>query len=242
MKNILFVYLILVIQMIGSLNASTEFYFIRHGESEVNRAGVRIGGESAWAELTDEGKDQARALGHYLKLIEFDAYYTSDVVRTQQTARYFFEAQGNIYQKIKRDHHLKEQSQGDWEGKLRASIYTPEIKSQIHWTFIPGDEIKGESQQQVAERMVKWIKEKIKEHSNQRILVFSHGLSIRYLVVDLFNLNREMARTIPIHNTSLTVIRYENGVFSCPILNDTSHLDAEYPSFHINEVIPNAKS
>lgn len=214
---------------ISNLNASvTEFYFVRHGETEVNKEAIRIGGESAWAELTDRGKDQARALGNHLKSIKFDAYYTSDVIRTQQTARYFFEARENIYQKVTRDHLLTEQSQGDWEGRIRTEVYSPEIKSQLGWAFIPGDRIKGESQQQVAERMVLWMKEKIKEHPNQLVFVFSHGLAIRYLVAEVLNLNRETAYTIPIDNTSITIIRCEDNTFSCPLLNDTSHLRSDF--------------
>lgn len=221
----LFIHFIFSLFLSNSLHASTtEFYFIRHAETEVNREAIRICGETPWAELTDKGKEQAKALGTHLKSLEFDAYYTSDVIRTQQTARYFFEARGTLYQRITRDHCLTEQSQGDWEGKIRTEIYTPEIKSQFGWTFIPGDKIKGESQQQVAARMVCWIKEKANEHPNQRIAIFSHGLAIRYLVADLLNLNRKTAYTIPIDNTSLTVIRFEDNVFSCPILNDTFHL------------------
>lgn len=224
--NILFILFLFI--SFHKVNASgTEFYFVRHGETEVNKEAIRIGGESAWAELTERGKDQARALGHHLKSIEFDAYYTSDVIRTQQTVRYFFEARGNIYQKITRDHNLTEQSQGDWEGRIRTEVYTSEIKSQLGWTFVPGDKIKGESQQQVAERMVNWMKEKIKKHPSHRVCVFSHGLSIRYLVAELLNLNRETAYAIPIDNTSITIIRYDDNAFFCPILNDTSHLECD---------------
>lgn len=224
MKNIFYLFLFLSFQVIGLNASTTEFYFVRHAETEVNRDIVYIGGESPWAELTNKGKDQARLLGNHLKQVKFDAYYTSDVIRTQQTARYFFESQGNIHQKIMRDRRLTEQSQGDWEGRLREEVYTPEIKSKLGWTFVPGDLIKGESQQDVAKRMVSWIIEKTKKHPDQRVFVLSHGLAIRYLVAELFNYDRETAYKIPVDNTSVTIIRCEDDSFSCPVMNDTSHL------------------
>jgi broad specificity phosphatase PhoE len=206
----------------------TEFYFIRHGETETNQINTAICGVSYWAELTAKGKEQARLLGRRLKAIKFDHYYSSDIIRTQQTARYCLEAMGNLHQQIVRDKALVELTQGDWEGKPREEIYSRDIvKSMIaqdNWNFIPGDQIKGESQQQVASRMVTWINKKSLEHANKRILVFSHGLAIKYLLTELFDRERSTAFKIPIENTSLTIITHQKGQFSCSIENDISHL------------------
>lgn len=203
---------------------TTEFYFIRHAESEVNREGNKIGGVSSWAEITDEGKEAARTAGRQFKSIPFDACYASDTIRTQQTARYFFEHYSNIYQRITLDPSLREKDQGDWTGRLRSEVYTPEMKALINWNFVPGDTIKGESDAALAQRMVRWVKAKVQEHPNQRVIVFSHGLAIKYLVAELMDIDRKQAPLIPLDNMSLTVVKYRDGEFSVPVLNDSNHL------------------
>lgn len=207
----------------------TEFYFLRHAETETNQDKSKICGLSPWAELTPKGKEQAGAVGRRLKGVKFHAYYTSDVIRTQQTARYCFEAMGILHQNIVRDGAIIELSQGDWEGQPRIEIYQrPEVKAALledPWNFIPGDKIKGESQHMVAERMLSWMKTKISEHPRQRILVITHGLAIKFLYAELFDKDRSTAFEIPIDNTSITIIRYHEGTFSCPLMNCVSHLD-----------------
>ena len=206
--------------------SATEFYFIRHGQSESNANRAAVGGEHPWVELTEKGKDQARALGAHLKGTEFDAYYTSDTVRTMQTLRYFCEGQDVKHLRFTRDHRVTEKSHGDWEGKLKKEVFTPEVLAlKTKWDFKSGDKIKGDSAKEVTKRMTNWVKETAKKHPNERIIVFSHGYAIRCLATSALNLNWEAHQATTVGNTSVTVINSDGDQISCSKAYDSSHLN-----------------
>ena len=62
-----------------------DVYVVRHGESEANLAQVHSG----WAQinLTEQGRQDAAMAGRLLKGISFDRIYSSDLIRTVQTAQ-----------------------------------------------------------------------------------------------------------------------------------------------------------
>lgn len=62
----------------------TTFYLARHGETEENLAQIFQG--HLPGHLTEHGKEQARTLGQSLRDIRFDAFYSSDLRRTTDTA------------------------------------------------------------------------------------------------------------------------------------------------------------
>jgi broad specificity phosphatase PhoE len=230
------------------------FNFVRHAESEQNALGSLIGGRSVEVPLTKKGESQATALGKYFvsKGIHFDEAYSSTAVRTQQTAQFCFNAMSSQL-KWQSDEELLEQDQGDWEKKEKSLYQKPEIRINYkynNWKFIPGDDIKGESQKQVGLRMTKWVEEIVSKQdtfcAERNIVVFTHGLSIKYLLAASFKDNPKWKRykpeleegdqieekapklcnayKLPIDNTSITQIKYVEKkpfLLSC---NDTPHL------------------
>jgi len=208
-----------------------EIYLIRHAETEANVIKNKIGGRSNWAELTENGLAQARTLGDKFRSegITFDAIYSSPAIRAQQTARYFLEAMNQSIYDVKLEPSIIELSQGDWEGKPRSEIYSRTgVRVGLDrdsWNYVPGDDIKGESHAAVAQRMREWLEQIVEKHSQGRVAAVTHGLAIKYLFVDLFDLDRTTAYKIPIHNTSITVLRYEDGKPTCTKRNDSAHLD-----------------
>lgn len=74
------------------LPARTEFYLVRHGESESNRDGY-IQGHSESA-LSPEGIRHARAAGRWLAGRSIDLVLTSPLLRTRQTAEAIATAAG----------------------------------------------------------------------------------------------------------------------------------------------------
>ena len=160
---------------------TTELYLVRHAESEMNVIQDEIiSGRSNWAELTSKGISQAKNLGKYFleNNFSFDKIYSSPAIRTQQTARYCLEEMKELRRPIELDEQILELSQGDWEGKNRASIYQrPDISKILekdNWKLIPGDKIYGESQKMVADRMKYWIERISDKHKDGKILAFTH--------------------------------------------------------------------
>lgn len=87
----------------------TRFYFVRHGTTDCNRAGIYFG-------LTDcplnvEGILESRKLGEHLSDIDFDEIYTSPMKRCTDTARLI-----NARKKPRVSEALLEMDFGLWEG------------------------------------------------------------------------------------------------------------------------------
>ncbi len=204
-----------------------NIYLIRNAESEVNFKKT-VGGRSNSKKITKKGITQSKKLGARLKKIKFNVIYCSPAIRTQQTAQFCLKAMGKSPNIIKLEPSLLELSQGDWEGKPKKQIYQRQdvvkaLKKDC-WNFVPGDTIKGESQAMVAKRMKKWLKQIIKKSPKGNIAAFTHAYTIKYLLADLFNLDKTLAYKIPIDNTSITIIEYKDGKPICAVKNDTSHL------------------
>ena len=210
-----------------------EIYLIRHAETEVNTVLKDIiGGRSNWAELTENGIAQAIALGRRLRDegVTFDAVHSSPAIRAQQTAHYFLEAMGQSIWGVELEQSIIELSQGDWEGKQRKGIYSrQDVREGLDrdsWNYVPGDVVKGESHAAVAQRMRGWLEQTVEKYAPGRVAAVTHALSIKYLLADLFDLDRKTAYKIPVSNASITVISYEDGKPICTKRNDVSHLDS----------------
>ncbi|MDD4877548.1 MAG: histidine phosphatase family protein [Candidatus Nanoarchaeia archaeon] len=137
-----------------------DIWFMRHGESEMNKSPHIIQGRSEHVKLSEKGFVQAEKLGERLlkEGVKFDAVYSSPLIRAYDTARIACERLGIPKETIVRLEGLVEQSHGDWEGKLRDEVYTPEVRKQLQkdaYNFYPPN---GESMKMVEERMYSFVR------------------------------------------------------------------------------------
>lgn len=202
---------------------------IRHAQSEANVSQEdRLGGRyNMQSPLTEFGKNQAVALGNYFKkeCKTFTAAYSSTALRTKQTAEHCFKAM-NCDLSINTSKKLLEQDAGIWEGTSRVIYERADVRLALdtdNWNYVLGDG-SGESQAMVAERMKKWIEKKVIQYSakndNQHLIIFTHGLAIKYLLAELLDLNRSTAYSEninPCDNASITELQYRNGQLILPI-------------------------
>lgn len=93
----------------------TTFYVVRHGETLLNS----IGRAQGWSDspLTDNGKRTAAELGAELNGIIFNAAYTSDMIRAEQTAKLILSMSGNDNIEIQKDIRLREWCLGSMEAE-----------------------------------------------------------------------------------------------------------------------------
>ncbi|MCM1223775.1 MAG: histidine phosphatase family protein [Lachnospiraceae bacterium] len=91
------------------------FYVVRHGETLLNSLGRAQG----WSDspLTDNGKKTANELGIKLRGITFNAAYTSDMMRAEQTAKLILSKSGNDTLKIQKNMNLREWCLGSMEAE-----------------------------------------------------------------------------------------------------------------------------
>jgi broad specificity phosphatase PhoE len=149
-------------------------YFIRHGESEDNAAGV-------WAHktspLTEKGKEQARQTGREARQqgLQFDVILVSPLPRTQQTAQLIAEELGHPMQALETINELVER---DW-GSMTGTPHISRLGSSVAPDYLEaasGTE-KLAALQDRAARVLAQLRERPEEH----ILVVGHGAFARAL-------------------------------------------------------------
>ena len=155
----------------------TEFWLIRHGQTDWNLAG-RFQGHTD-IPLNSRGLKQARELAAKLAATKFDAIYSSDLKRASQTADLVGQA---VCLPVIIDSRLREICQGDWEGMSLAEVrqkyeFDPAAAESSADSRAPG----GESVNEVAARMASAASDISRIHPDQRVLLVSHGLAVAAL-------------------------------------------------------------
>ncbi|KAK9117678.1 hypothetical protein Sjap_016625 [Stephania japonica] len=137
----------------------TEVYLINHGECSVSLRPDLVGGRWPEADLTPNGKRQARALAVFLNSqgIRFSAVYSSPLNRARSTALSVSQEMNFSEEQIQTSDELVEMSEGQWEGCLRSEIYTAEVLSLIERSQPDFSAPSGESLRQVEFRMIQFL-------------------------------------------------------------------------------------
>lgn len=208
-----------------------DIYLIRHAESEMNNNGHLIGGRSNSTPLSNRGVYQAKLLGKRLKQsgVVFNDVYSSSAERTQETARNVGLYLGFSLDDVVVTPQLLELDQGDWEGKPREQVYTPEKLSFINannWEFTPPN---GESQKDVEDRMLEWLKEyALSKYPEEKTTgIFAHGMAIKCLLRGIMDFSPNLTYKINLDNTSITRLKYSERGWHLITINDTAHLLGE---------------
>ncbi|MCB0544647.1 MAG: histidine phosphatase family protein [Lewinellaceae bacterium] len=197
-------------------------YILRHGETEYNRLGI-VQGSGVDTELNDIGHKQAEAFFEAHKNIDFQLVVTSKLIRTHQTVRHFLDR--NIPWIQTPD--INEISWGAHEGKPstpeRIAIYRRMIgewKSGNLDASLP----EGETARQLRERVGRFI-EWVRVREEQRILVATHGRTLRCLVTMLKGLDPAQMEQVSHANTGLYLIHLHEGNWIFELENDIRHLE-----------------
>jgi len=204
-----------------------NFYLIRHAECENNLANYLIGGRSNHSPLTTKGAKQAELLGRRLteERVNFDEIYSSTAVRARDTAKIVAGKIQFSEEKIILSESLLELDQGDWQGRKKSEIYTPEMLAIINPAQPHFKAPNGESQYEVGKRMLNCLEEIIANKNEQlNVAVFTHGIAIKCLLRELLNFHPDNVYKLPIDNTSITELVYYADCWQVERINDATHL------------------
>ena len=124
--------------------------------------------------LSVEGEKRAEILSEQQELQNIDVIYTSNCVRTLQTAKYFIEKQ---HLKVNIDDRLDEMRKGESNDELLPGWFE---RQYLDENFKNNG---GESQKEVVERMSECFYEIIEEYKGKRIAIFSHGYAITFFLL-----------------------------------------------------------
>ncbi|EEI89767.1 phosphoglycerate mutase family protein [Sphingobacterium spiritivorum ATCC 33300] len=199
------------------------FYFIRHGQTDLNLKGI-VQGRGVNSPLNDNGRKQADAFYKAYKDVPFDKVYTSTLLRTHQTVEPFIE-QGLDWEQLI---GLDEISWGIYEGREQ----TPDIMSgfeKVIQAWRSGELDlnieEGESPNQLVERQKEAIAYMLDQPEEKTILVCLHGRALRILMCVLTDTDVSMMDDFPHTNTALYIVEFENGKFNVIDYYNTKHLE-----------------
>jgi len=205
-----------------------SIYLLRHAETEYNANNLFIGGRSNHLELSTKGEEQAKEIAKLLSNsdIRFNKVFCSVANRTRQTLHIILSQVQITNNPIIYSEEIQELSQGDWEGKPRSEIYTPERLAEINsnqWHFKAPN---GESQKEVEERMLSFIENNIINlYSEGNFLLVGHGVAFKCLLRSILGISSQMAYKLLIDNVSMTKLRYNsNNGWYLDYLNRTNSL------------------
>jgi broad specificity phosphatase PhoE len=203
----------------------TRLYLVRHGQSAGNAEG-RFGGHSA-TPLSDLGREQARLTAQALARENIGVIYSSDLLRTMQTAEPLAELL-NI--PVVATPAFRERHVGVLEGltfdeskEAHPRDYYALVNRNIHHVITD-----GESYRHLLRRATDELRNILRTHQGEKIAVFSHTGVICFLTLNLIGAIHRHTRQTPWLVTSncginRIEIRGRNNV-RVMAMNDTRHL------------------
>ncbi|CAI0554085.1 unnamed protein product, partial [Linum tenue] len=202
--------------------AYTEIVVVRHGETEWN-ADKRIQGHVD-VDLNEVGRQQAALVADRLsRECKVSAVYSSDLKRAFDTAQAIADRCGSI--EVIKEPGLRERHLGDLQGLSlsEAAKASPEAYEAFlsHKTSqeIPGG---GESLDKLYERSTSSFQRIAAKHRGERVVVVSHGGTIR----SLHKRACPSGRPAKILNTSVHIFHISDGdEWTIKSWGDVSHLN-----------------
>lgn len=200
------------------------FYLIRHGQTDWNVV-YRWQGHTD-IPLNENGRQQARLLGVFLRDVPIDRAISSDSGRAYETAQL---ALGGRDIPIERDPDLREFNAGKFEGmtwdEIRAQYPDDVTAMNADWfNYVFPD---GESRGAMQTRAVAAFKRILSDGVGEHVLIASHGMTVRGILHGLFpeTVSHPMSLKA-VENTSVSIIKQTPDGLVLYQLPATTHLTA----------------
>lgn len=157
-------------------------YLVRHGVTATNKRVGFIGGLEPMLEILPEGREQLEAGAKRLTardplILRVNRIHVSATLRARQSAEVFARTSG-MEAAIVEDTRLNEISMGEFTGKMRSEVYTPEViasMNELGENFrAPG----GTTRAELGAQMFSWLE----SQSEPVTVAVSHVNAIRALI------------------------------------------------------------
>lgn len=172
----------------------TIIYLIRHAET-VEENGIRNTEENSQIINEKEilsvyGEEQSKKLSENKELKNIDVIWTSSYTRAKATAKYIA---NNNNLCINIDRNLNERKLGNLkelaEFMKNKKTRDPSQEQLLDRKFKTSD---GESAEETNHRMTKFFDRILKEYAGKKIVVVSHGGSIKFFLLNWCEVNKEV--------------------------------------------------
>lgn len=184
-----------------------NIYLLRHGETDENKNRFYYG--KLDVSLNEKGRIQALKARGFLEGVKFNKVYTSERLRTKETASLVVEKGFNNFISDKR---INEMDFGEFEGKDYKEIQKLYPKEYETWSsdWIEFSPPGGESYLEVYNR-VKELMEELLREQDENVLVVTHGGIIRTIFCFVLGGNLENFWKFSSKNCDISLIKYEYG-------------------------------
>lgn len=197
--------------------------FTRHGETKENIAGISMG-QGVDGTLNETGILQAQKLAQRLKNEKFDYVYVSDLKRAVDTAKEIHKYHSQAELLLAPE--LRERNLGIYEGGPREHWKKVMKESPVPFhSFKPE---KGESYQELQERVKKFFHQLLEIHPADNVLLVAHTGVLTMLFLHLFDrpIALEEYEQCKPENTAVTICDISpDGKCTTHLLNSTEHLE-----------------
>jgi broad specificity phosphatase PhoE len=200
-----------------------KLIIVRHAETDDN-VGGGLADRTSEVLLNENGVAQAEKLGQHLKSHNITHAYASPQKRAVHTAEVVLKHYPSIA--LETVGHLKEQNLGIYES-VPKEVWK-EVKKNAKEPFHLFKPEKGESYADLQQRAKAFLHELVKKHTNDTVLIVSHGGTLGVLLLDILEkeLTEENYKAHQPKNTEFTVVEItEDGKKVIEVLNSRVHLD-----------------
>lgn len=198
---------------------STRFILVRHGETTASIDG-RFAGTTD-VPLTDDGREQARALARRLRQVRIDAFFSSPLIRCVETSEPITESTGR---KPTVAPEIRECDFGTWENLTGTEIR--ERFGDVFRAWIDDQSSAphgGESWDDLGGRVGSWFVSTAERYEGRTVLAVTHGGPIMWLARHVAQGPSIGIFAFEIDPASVTVLRRRGPFWRIKLLNDTTH-------------------
>lgn len=204
------------------------FYFVRHGETDSNAAGVTMGQTDV--PLNGRGMAQADETADWLRQYPIGRIVSSDLSRAMQTA---VQLGGRLGLAVEPDRRLRELCFGIFEGRRIADCEREHPEMVARWRagefdFAPTG---GETRRSLMAR-IRAVLEDLLAAEEAHIAVFAHGGALNaihtHIIESQLTEPREhIHRVFRFSNASVSMAAHAEGQWRFLVVNSTFHLSGE---------------
>lgn len=203
--------------------AVTKFILVRHGETAWNKDDIYRG--TADVPLNEQGREEARLLGEWLKNEKIDAVYCSPLSRARDTAEAIAKHHKNL--QVVAMPEIIDINYGEWQGQRKTDVKVKYPDLDRLWLTepqkmrFPGG---GETLDECTVRAKKALDILVKRHPGQTVLLASHRAMNRAILAYVLGWDNSKFYRIGQDTTACNRFNWNGKSWDIMGLNDVCHL------------------
>ncbi|HEX6312815.1 MAG TPA: MSMEG_4193 family putative phosphomutase [Acidimicrobiia bacterium] len=203
---------------------ATKLVLVRHAVTE--QTGPMLTGRAPGVDLSDDGRNQAKALAERLQAVPVRAVYASPIERTTQTAEAVADAHGLDVRPLG---GVIEADYGDWTGGKLAELAKTDLWKTVQRAPSRARFPNGESLAEMQSRMVRALEDVVAAHPGDVVVVVSHADPIKAAIAHYTGLHLDLFQRLVVSPASVTVFELSAHGAALVKCNDTGDLDELRP-------------